>query len=104
MIYSKIVYKNNFINSIEVKGHANYNIKGKDIVCAAVSTAVIVTYNALEHLNLSNMVEHNISDGYFLIKVLNENEIVDSLLKNLEHTLIELEKDYKKYMKHQKEG
>lgn len=104
MIYSKIIYKNEFINSIEVKGHANYDVKGKDIVCAAVSTAIIVTYNAIKHLNLDNNVTHKINDGYFLINVLNNNDIVNSLLKNLEHTLIELEKDYKKYMKHQKEG
>lgn len=37
---------------IEVKGHANQNPYGSDIVCASVSTALIMTYNLLERLNL----------------------------------------------------
>ena len=32
---------------IEVKGHANYDDFGKDIVCASVSSIVITTVNAI---------------------------------------------------------
>ena len=34
-------------NKIEIKGHANYDDYGKDIVCASVSSIVITTINAI---------------------------------------------------------
>ena len=32
---------------IKISGHANYDEKGKDIVCASVSSIVITTINAI---------------------------------------------------------
>ena len=34
-------------NVITISGHANYDDKGKDIVCASVSSIVITTINAI---------------------------------------------------------
>jgi uncharacterized protein YsxB (DUF464 family) len=42
--------KDGFIWQIIVEGHANAARKGKDIVCAAVSTVTFTAINALEEL------------------------------------------------------
>ena len=35
---------------IEIKGHAGYANKGEDIVCAAISTACIMTANLIDKI------------------------------------------------------
>lgn len=104
MITVKNVYDNNQIIKIIVKGHANYKAKGEDIVCAAVSTATILTANAIEHLKLDHHIDLEVSEGYFRLSLKKENDIVSGLIKNLEYTLHELEIQYPKYIKNQKEG
>jgi uncharacterized protein len=104
MITVKSIYNNNEILEIIVKGHANYKAKGEDIVCAAVSTATILTANAIEHLKLNHLIDLDVSEGYFKLSLLKENDIVSGLIKNLEYSLHDLEKQYPKYIKNQKEG
>ena len=104
MITVKSIYNNNQLNEIIVKGHANYKAKGEDIVCAAVSTATILTANAIEHLKLDQHIDLDVSEGYFKLSLLKENDIVSGLIKNLEYTLHDLEKQYPNYIKNQKEG
>ena len=41
MIKVKAVSKGNYLQKIEIKGHANYDDYGKDIVCAAVSSITL---------------------------------------------------------------
>ncbi|BCR36053.1 ribosomal-processing cysteine protease Prp [Mariniplasma anaerobium] len=104
MITVKSIYNNNQLKEIIVKGHANYKAKGEDIVCAAVSTATILTANAIEHLKLDQLIDLDVSEGYFKLSLLKENDIVSGLIKNLEYTLHDLEKQYPNYIKNQKEG
>jgi len=104
MITSKFIYHNGKIKEIFVTGHANFKKHGKDIICAAVSASTLVTANAIEHLSLNQTIDLTIEDGYFNIKLKESNEIVEKLLENLEYTLDDLEKQYPKYMKNQKEG
>ena len=104
MVKINQIYQNEQLKTLIVKGHANYKAKGEDIVCAAVSTATILTANAIEHLKLNQFIDLDVDEGYFKISLNSDNEIVLGLLKNLEYTLIELEKQYPKYIKNQKEG
>ncbi len=39
------------ISSFVVEGHAEYDVPGKDLVCAAVSAVTVGTYNSIESLN-----------------------------------------------------
>ena len=98
------VCKDNTITEIKVSGHANYKKHGQDIVCAAVSTATILTYNALERLGFKNHLNVSVDEGYFYLKVLKPDTIIASLLENLEDSLNQLEQQYPKYIKYQKEG
>lgn len=104
MITVKTIYQQKMIKEIIVKGHANYKAKGEDIVCAAVSTATILTANAIEHLDLNQLIDLEVSEGYFKISPKENNKIIAGLLKNLEYTLHELEKQYPHNIKNQKEG
>ncbi|MDY0277681.1 MAG: ribosomal-processing cysteine protease Prp [Acholeplasma sp.] len=104
MIKANYIYEKGHIKEIEVSGHAEYDNSGRDIVCAAVSTAIIVTANAVELLNLNSYSELWIEEGYFKFIVKNSEDTLNKLLLNLEYTLSDLEKQYPKYIKNQKEG
>ena len=81
---------------IEVKGHAEYDEYGKDIVCSAVSSIVITTINAIVRID-STCIDYNDNDGVY-IKILKHTEVIDKLLENLECLLQDLEKQYPKYI------
>ncbi|QWB95392.1 ribosomal-processing cysteine protease Prp [Mycoplasmatota bacterium] len=94
----------NEIKYIEVTGHALYDQSGKDIVCASVSTALIMTINALEKLNVLDDVKYDIEEGYFQIEVNGMNHLVKAMLDNLQYSLTDLSNQYPKYIKIKKEG
>lgn len=104
MIEAYFKKRNGIIKSIEISGHAQYDESGKDIVCAAVSTAIIVTVNAIELLKMNSKRSLSIEEGYFKIEVLNNDDLINTLLINLEYTLYDLEKQYPEYINNQKEG
>lgn len=49
---TKVVFKkeNGFWSRLEINGHDNYANFGQDIVCAAISTAAIMSINLLERI------------------------------------------------------
>ena len=104
MIKSKFVYQEQKLNQISVSGHANYKKSGEDIVCAAVSAATLVTANAIEHLGLNQKIDLTVEEGYFQLTMNVFDPIIQGLIENLEYTLNDLEKQYPKYIKNQKEG
>ncbi len=98
MIQIKVNYDDKKkISDIIISGHANYEDKGKDIVCASVSSIVITTINAI--LNFDKTIEYNEEFGYIKIKVLKHDEITNTLLLNMINMFKELEKNYKKNIK-----
>ncbi len=96
--------ENGFIKKISVKGHALFGEYGSDIVCASVSTALIVTANALETLGYKEQIYAKVEEGSFILEVYQTDSIIEGLLSNLNYTLNELEAQYKSYIKNQKEG
>ena len=85
-------------NLITIKGHAGYDDKGKDIVCASVSSIVITTINAIIEIN-PDAIDYSDLDNEIIIRKLKEDEIVNKLLNNMILLLENLEKDYKDYIK-----
>lgn len=49
MIHINATRKDNKIIYLSIKGHANYEESGKDIVCAAISAISVGAINALEN-------------------------------------------------------
>lgn len=104
MIKYKVKKHDNLINNIKVEGHALFGEYGTDIVCASVSTGLIMTANAIEILGFKDKISIKIEEGFFELKVLQTNETIQGLLDNLVYTLNELEAQYRTYIKYQKEA
>ena len=99
MIKYSIKKHDDSIESIKVKGHALFGEYGTDIVCASVSTGLIMTANAIEVLGFKENFYVKIEEGFFELKVLQTNHIIEGLLNNLVYTLNELEAQYNTYIK-----
>jgi uncharacterized protein YsxB (DUF464 family) len=98
MIKVIINKKNNDLYKIDIKGHANYDESGKDIICAAVSSTVLTTINAIESIN-AKVIEYSKHDGEISITILKKDDIIDKLLRNMISMLEELAQNYNKYIK-----
>lgn len=99
MTYVNVQYKSDS-TLIKVMGHANYATHGCDIVCAAISTACILSTNLIERLTLSAEIKQLIcEEGDFQLEVKNSNFTINTIIENLIATLSELQKQYPKYIK-----
>ena len=85
--------ENKVIVEVNIKGHADFEVYGKDIVCAGVSSSLITTVNACL-LFQSDSIEFNESNNFYL-KNIKKDEITNKLLDNLYNMLKEIEKKYK---------
>lgn len=87
--------------TIEVKGHANYAEKGADIVCAAISTACIMTANLIDKITeiRYNILDLVCEEGYFRLQVKKSDSVTIGIIDNFIETLDSLQKQYPKYIK-----
>ncbi|WP_225696215.1 ribosomal-processing cysteine protease Prp [Candidatus Phytoplasma sp. AldY-WA1] len=91
------------IKKISIKGHALYAPENHDIVCASVSTAIIITINAIEIFELQSNIDYSLKKGSFSLELLKFDSIINKLLLNLEYNLKDLSKNYPKYLKEMKD-
>lgn len=84
-------------NEIVIIGHAGYDIEGKDIVCASVSSILTTTVNALVRYD-KQCINYTPGDD-FKIVVLKHDEVIDLLITNMLDLFKELEKQYPKYIR-----
>ena len=82
-------------NKIEIKGHANYDDYGKDIVCASVSSIVITTINAIIEFDPESIYYEDLNNRILL----KDDDITNKLINNMIELLEELEKSYKDNIK-----
>lgn len=94
MIKINIKKKDNVVYEIVIKGHANYDEAGKDIVCAAVSSMAITTVNGI--LAFEDSIDYEEKSGLLKIRTLKGTEVNDKLLNNLISLLEELKLQYPK--------
>ncbi|MGN0389212.1 MAG: ribosomal-processing cysteine protease Prp [Wujia sp.] len=89
-----------------VSGHAGYEKKGRDIICASVSTLVINTVNAIETLTANTGVCEQDGSGCIRFKFSSDcDEKGQLLIQALDMGLTNISKEYgKKYLQvHYKE-
>ena len=98
MIKIKVEYDGKIIKNFKITGHANYDVHGKDIVCASVSSIAITSVNLAMKYN-SSSVDVKQSEGLLDINVLVEQTVINLIFSNLKDMLEELSKDYSKYVK-----
>ncbi len=97
MIRIEVNYDNNQVSEIIINGHSNYDVSGRDIVCASVSSIAITTINAILKFD-NSALKYKESDGYLKVDIINHNKYIDTLILNMLDLLKELEKKYKKYI------
>ncbi len=94
MIKVNIKRNNKKVYELVIKGHANYDSIGKDIVCAAVSTMAITTINNI--MALDGSIDYEDNSGFIKIRVLKDTTVNEKILNNLVMMLEELQKQYPK--------
>ena len=94
MIKVRIHKKEEIIERIDCKGHAGYAEYGKDSVCAAFSTMIITTVNAILGFD-ENAVSYTDSNDLHIVNIKKDN-ITNSLLNTLVEMMKELRDTYDK--------
>ena len=90
MIKIKVEKKN-----ISILGHANYDDYGKDIVCAAVSSIVMCSVEAISQFDI-NSVDIKQSQDKLDIIINKTDDTTQKLITNMLNCLKEIEKKYPK--------
>ena len=98
MIKVNCVVSNGLIERLSIKGHADYDTFGKDIVCAAVSSIVTTTINNIIALE-ENTIKYDTKEGNVCITVLRNSDVTNKLLNVLIDMLKELATDYPQNIK-----
>lgn len=84
-------------DQIIINGHANFAEYGKDIVCAAVSSIVTTTVNAILRIDSEAITYSESSNLEIIIK--KHTETIDILITNMIELLEELQMQYGKNIK-----
>ena len=95
MIKVNVKRNDNKVYELVIKGHARYDVHGKDIVCAAVSTMAITTINNIIALD-NDSIDYEENSGLLIIRVIRDTEVNNKLLDNLVRMLTELMNQYPK--------
>ncbi|MCR5147697.1 MAG: ribosomal-processing cysteine protease Prp [Eubacterium sp.] len=82
MIKAVFYKKDDLIFGFSVKGHAGYAVKGKDIICSAVSSLVINTINSIEKYTDDKFVGETSESGNLKFKVVSDVSSSSELLIN----------------------
>ena len=94
MIKVNVKRNDNKVYELVIKGHAGYDVRGKDIVCAAVSSMAITTINNI--IALDDSIDYDENSGLLIIRVNRDTEVNNKLLDNLVRMLTELMSQYPK--------
>ena len=95
MIKIDVKEKNKRISEVLIKGHANYDISGQDIICASVSSIVITSINMIITFD-QDSITYEEKDGYIKINTLKTDDITNKILINMINRLNELVSKYPK--------
>ncbi len=98
MITVDVKRKDNYINFVRIKGHADYADEGFDIVCSSISSIAITTVNAIIKIDGESIV-YSEDDGFLEIGILYYNDVINILMENMISMFQELRKNYKEYIK-----
>ena len=97
MITIRIKKDKNLFDKINIIGHADYDLNGKDIVCASISSIVTTTVDGI--LSFDKTINYFPKKDNFEIVVLRKDEITNKLLENMINLLQQLENSYPKNIK-----
>ncbi|MGN1344801.1 MAG: ribosomal-processing cysteine protease Prp [Traorella sp.] len=97
MVKVRIVSKGQYLQKIEISGHANSDIYGHDLVCAAVSSIAFGTLNALDIMTSKSV--HLMVNQKITIEVTNLlDETCQIILNTMKIQLDTIKEQYSKYI------
>lgn len=82
---------------IKIIGHSNYDVEGKDIVCASISTLIQYTQRVLSALG--ETIDTYQEKGFYRLKITNPHSITTQIVKTFRDTMKEIERQYPLNMK-----
>ena len=85
-------------DTIKISGHANYDVYGKDIVCASVSSIITTVVNIIMNID-ETAINYQDNGKVITITKLNDNNIVSTILETMISMLKDLENQYNKNIK-----
>lgn len=88
----------NTTKRICVSGHSGYADAGSDIVCSAISTAVMLTTGILDEVCPEYIINTDAHKALVDIEIKDMNEMANIVMKNLYQALDEISKQYPKYV------
>ena len=98
MIRVKFLIGNNRLTGFEIKGHAMFAESGKDVVCAAVSSAAYMAANTVTEI-IGAKAKATAADGAMHFEVCEECDKCLAVLKGFELHMTELSKQYPQNIK-----
>ena len=98
MIRVKFLIGNKQLTGFEIKGHAMFAESGRDVVCAAVSSAAYMTANTITEI-IGAKADASAQDGMMRVTLSQPDEQTETVLRGLELHLTELSKQYPENIK-----
>ncbi len=98
MIRVKFFIGNNRLNGFEISGHAMFAQRGKDVVCAAVSSAAYMAANTVTDV-IGASAQTSVDEAAMILKLNESNDKCEAVLRGLELHLTELSKQYPQNIK-----
>lgn len=89
----------NKTKKIRISGHSGYADSGSDIVCSAISTAVMLAGSIIEEVCPEHIINTDERNAIIEIEILKFNETANIVMKNLYLTLFEISSQYPKNLK-----
>ncbi|MGN0463605.1 MAG: ribosomal-processing cysteine protease Prp [Acutalibacteraceae bacterium] len=79
----------------EIKGHSDVNRSGPEIICASISSAAYLVANTITDI-ISAKAEIKVDDGYMFLRLNENNEEAERLIKGFRLHIDGLAKQYPK--------
>ncbi len=89
----KFFIGDNRLNGFEIKGHSGFSEEGSDIVCAAVSSAALMTVNTIIGV-IEDKADVENNDGFLKLYVSEPSKLTADILEGLRYHLNEISKQY----------
>jgi len=99
MIIAEFLTRNGEVTGFKVSGHADYDDLGKDIVCASVSSAVMMTANLITEIFGFNAEVSDVNNVVALRTDIPGEENLQRLYKGLEMQIEQISLEFKKTIK-----
>lgn len=99
MTIAEFFKKNGELTGFKVKGHSGYSEQGSDVVCASVSSAVMLTANLITEVFGFKAEVSAVGDTVSLKTDIPRNEVLQGLYKGLVMQLEQIAEEFNENLK-----